>query len=119
MTVIVHLTTQEFDIFGHVILDVPPNQLKRKLTRRVNRVPVLDGGVDVDDRGFSHGDRDFDLSWRPVSKAHNDSVQRLVELYGRLVFSGPEGVFLVAPFNFDPDESESSLTLYVIEKLSE
>ena len=113
----IHSTT--FDLDGTVELPVLPDSLDGETRRRVTRVATLDGGVAVNDRGFSEGDRDLLYTWKTVSKAHNDAIDRIVRLYPRVTVSNRQGCYLAAPQTFSPGAEESSLTLLVIEKLSE
>ncbi|HEY7775976.1 MAG TPA: hypothetical protein VIC02_05480, partial [Kineobactrum sp.] len=78
----------------------------------------LDGGVAINDRGFSEGDRTLEFSWRTVSKAHSDAVARLVKSYARLHVATSDGLFLAGPESFTPGVKTSTVTLLVIKKLS-
>lgn len=114
----VHLTTLEFDLAGAVTIDVLASSEMGNTTRRMNRIPTLDGGVAVNDFGFTEADRTITLRWRPVSKEHEASIVRLVQLYGRLNLSCPEGLFRVAPETYRPTPNESTLILFALEKLA-
>lgn len=113
----IHSTT--FDLDGTVELDVLPDSPDGETRRRVTRVATLDGGVAMNDRGYAEGDRDLSYTWKTVSKAHNDAVARIVRLYPRVTVSTPSGCFLAAPQRFSPGVGESSITLLVIDKVSE
>lgn len=112
------ISSPTFDIDGHVVIHPLPGSNIGETRRRVNRVPTLDGGVAVNDRGFSEGDRTLSYEWDAVSKAHNDAVERLFRLYARLFVSTPDGVYSAAPQVFTPGSDRSSMILLVIEKVS-
>ncbi len=109
------LSTLTFDPDGHVVLRELPDSNTRDLRRRTNRLPTLDGGVSLNDAGFSHGDRTFVVRWR----GDDSAVRRLVRLYGRLRVSTRDGVFLAAPEGIrQRNGRENELTLLVLESLT-
>lgn len=114
----IHLSTPEFDLQGAVTLDVLPTSDLGATTRRTNRVATLDGGAALNDYGYTDADRTITLRWRPNSREQDASVVRLVQLYGRLNVSTPEGLFRAAPETYRNTANESSLTLLVREKLA-
>lgn len=113
------ISSTTFDLNGSVQINPLPDATDGDIRRRVSRVATLDGGVATTDRGYSDGDRTLVYSWRVISRAHNDSVARLLRLYPRLHVSTPSGVFLAAPETFSPGQDQSTITLLVIEKVSE
>lgn len=115
----IHISAKTFDLSGVLDITPLPNSSPGQLTRRVNRVPTLDGGIAVNDGGFSHGDRDVDIIYRPVSTAHDDIARRIVELHSRVCLSLPDGLFEAAPGSFDPAPDQNTFTLLIISKLSE
>jgi hypothetical protein len=115
---LVSITTPTFDLSGHVIIQTKPDVTTGEMRRRVNRVPTLDGGVAINDRGFSDGDRDILLTWYTVSQEHSDLVARLVRLYPLLNVSMRDGVYIAVPESFVPGVKESTLNLLVKSKLT-
>jgi len=115
----VSISTPEFDLNGHVLIDAVPNTTEGETVRRVNRAATLDGDVAITDRGFSEGDRTLTITWRTKSREHNASVARLVKSYALLNVSMPGAMYLAAPSSFEPRVDESTITLYVKSKLSE
>jgi len=113
MIVIASLT---YDLDGVVTINEAPETDYGDIRRRVNRASTLDGGAVFQDQGFTHADRTMTVIWRPVSKAHNESVARLVRLYARLRLSTREGAFIVAPEFFNEGPDENTLFLFVVEK---
>jgi len=110
------LSSLTYDLDGVVTINEAPETDYGDIRRRVNRASTLDGGAAFNDKGFTHADRTMTVTWRPVSKAHNESVARLVRLYTRLRLSAREGSFIVAPEFFQRGADENTLSLLVIEK---
>lgn len=113
-----HISTLTFDPDGAVTIDLMPETRMGESRRRVNRIATLDGAAVVNDFGYSDADRTIRLQWKPVSKARESNIQRLVETYARLHISTADGFFLVAPEYYEPRTNESLLVLLVLEKLS-
>jgi hypothetical protein len=116
---VISISTTTFDLNGHIDIDPVIDSPDGETVRRVSRVPTLDGGVATNDRGYSEGDRTLEYFWRPVSRAHNDAIDRIVRLYPQVYVSTPSGVYLAAPQSFTPGVTECSISLLVIEKVSE
>ena len=113
------LSTIEFDPDGHVILPAAGlGLLGGESRRRVSRITTLDGGVAINDFGYTAADETIELSWLPESRALDDNVQRLLETYPRLHVAILTGFYLVAPESFARGSEESVLRLLVIAKLS-
>jgi hypothetical protein len=88
------------------------------VSRRVTRAKTLDGGYALHDGGQAAADRDIRLEW-PTNQAVDDAVERLVRLYGQAVLSQRDGCFKVALEAFKRGTPRSTLTLLVLERLSE
>ena len=112
----ISLSTPTFDIDGFVSFE-PDEDSPPEMFRRVVRARTLDGGVAINDSGYSDGDSTLDYTWQTVSRGHTDAVAYLFKNYRLLTVSTPEGVYLAAPQAFDPGQDESSLTLLVKERL--
>jgi len=112
------LSTPEYDLQGHVLLDALPATVLGDTRRRVNRIQTLDGGVVFNDFGHADGDRSVEIRWQPESAAQADNLERLVRDYTHLQLAQPGGVYLVVPEAITRGESESTLRLLVSRKLS-
>ena len=112
----IHITSVDFDPQGRLTLDALPDSELGGLTRRVNRVPTLDLGVAVNDRGFSHGDRTFDIRW-PGTAATNERAAYLTKTHGRVRVSTDEGVFDAIIETFEPGPRESAIRLLIVARL--
>lgn len=113
------LSTPTYDPFGHLMLDCLPSQNDGEVRRRVNRSPTLDGGVAVNDFGFSDADRNIELRWELTSRTEAETAQSMVIAYDRLILSTPSGVFLAAPESYSATGQEAVIRLLVVERLSE
>lgn len=113
------ISTIDYDIEGAVQINPLPNSGNEgAITRRVNRVATLDGGAALNDGGFSEADKDFVYTWKTISKAHTDQIERLQRLYPKFHLSNSKGVFLVAMPSFRPGPEESEITLLSLGKLT-
>lgn len=113
---ILALSAIDYDPAGHIRIIGLPTSNTGDTTRRVSRVATLDGGVAINDSGYAEGDRTIVAQWRPISKWHEDAIDRLVRIHGRLRVSTREGCFLAVPERYRPGPSRSELTLLVIER---
>lgn len=112
------IASPTFDPDGYIELPVRRSQTAGETRRRVNRIATLDLGVVINDFGYSDGDRTLQLVWPARSRAIEEAVDRMVQLYERLHVSTRAGVFLAAPESYNPGADESTLRLLVISKLS-
>ncbi len=115
---LIAISSIEFDLAGHVSINTLPDNTDGETRRRVNRVATLDGGIAINDRGCAEGDRTLVYTWRTVSKAHNDAIDRLVKNYAQVHVSTPSGVYLASPEVFTAGVAESEITLLVLDKLT-
>jgi len=91
------LSTKSFDVDGYVEISLEGSReaiIER--TRRTSVVATLDGGVAVDDGGFSHGDRTLDVRVMP-SRADLDILTYLVENYAQINCAMRDGFYTVVP----------------------
>lgn len=112
------ISTPTFDLDGFVEVQVESQAEPSETRRRVNRIATLDGGVVLNDFGFTDGDRTILLRWQPADRAQHDDIERLVQTYGQLQIATRSGVYLAAPETYQQGDEESTLRLLVIEKLS-
>lgn len=114
----VTISATSFDLDGTVDIETVNTNDAGEKRRRNNKVQTLDGGIAINDRGYSHGDRSMTLVWPTVSKAHNAMCDRLVENYDTVEVSFYEGVFLATPLAFTAGPEESRFLLSLQEKIS-
>jgi len=89
---IISLCSRVFDPDGAMLISINPDSELGSSTRRVNRVKTLDGGVSINDTGFSDGDREFKLKAQ-LSALEVEQINRLYQLYPLLSISTSNGVF--------------------------
>lgn len=111
------LAAQTFDPLGFVEIAATPETTTGEARRRVSRIATLDGGVVVNDAGFSDGDRTIDVAWESAPSI-DAAVARMLALYDRATLSTPAGVFTVALEAYTPGGAVSSLRALVIAKQS-
>jgi hypothetical protein len=114
----IHIAARLFDLDGWLSVQ-PLGPIEDQIRRRVSRTATLDGGAAVSDRGFSHADRTFVITYRPKSRDDEARARRLVELHAKVTVSTSEGVFLAVPQNFEAGELEHRITVLIVELLSE
>lgn len=105
-----------FDLNGSVELDALESSSFSTLGRRTNKVATLDGGVAINDFGFTHADRDFQILVKPTP-AQDSTLRYIVENYGQVYVSTREGFFKAIP-EYSPGPEQSTLSLSVTEKLA-
>jgi hypothetical protein len=110
------LSTRVYDLSGYVEIHTATFP-DRDTTRRVNRVLTLDGGVAINDGGYSDGDLTFELEW-PSDVSVNASVLRMLQMYPRAVLSTRSGVFEVVLETYRLNAGLSRLVCLPITRLS-
>ena len=86
------ITSVTFDIIGHVVFDSVTDYFDEK--RRVTAVPTLDGGIVVDDCGFSYGDTPKQFTIRNPTQAQVDRFKWMIEIHNQHRLFWKEKVFL-------------------------
>lgn len=112
------LSALVFDPLGSVSLDELPSSDMDGVSRRVNRAKTLDGGVVINDGGFSHGDRTFRVRWRIKSEADFERVQRMARLYSRVHVATRRGLFLAVPESVTRSGRDGTITLMIEELIA-
>ena len=112
----IHLSALLYDPLGHVAIQALQSSEINDIERRVNRAKTLDGGVTINDGGYSAGDRTFRVRWRVGNEAELRKVQRLVRTYALLTISSREGVFIAAPQSVRERNGVGDLTLLIKEQ---
>jgi hypothetical protein len=115
----ISISSKTFDLSGSLLFDTLTDNGLGRMERRATKVAVFDGGVAVNDGGFSHGDRDMVFTYKPISTEHDDIARRLVQLHTRVYVSTYEGCFEAIPGPFDADPERNTFTLQIIQKVSE
>ena len=116
---IVTIAAKTFDLTGVLAFEALPDNGLGRMERRSNRVATLDGGVAVNDTGFSHGDRELEFTYKPISSEHDDIARRLITLHSRVHVSTREGCFEAIPGPFEADPEKNTFALQIISKVSE
>jgi hypothetical protein len=106
------LSTLTYDPQGYIELHLDPRSELLPRERRVTRVETLDGGVQLDDNGMTHGDRTFRLVVA-VNKAQWQQLTALHDNYSLLHCATEEGLFLVAPQRLVHQAGRAYLTVLV------
>ena len=114
----VTLSSLTQDPLGVVRITTDARSNAGDMARRVSRTKTLDGGYALHDGGHAISDRTIRLEWR-ASASVDDAVERLLRLYGQAVLSQRDGCFKVALDAFRRGTPRSTLTLLVLERLSE
>jgi len=106
------ISSLTFDINGsQVFQSISSNSQLNNISRRVSRRATLDGGVSINDNGFSHGDRTFIIVFKNVKKATVDFLVSLFQTYSLIALSTDEGVFEVAPETLTQNNNEVTIRL--------
>jgi hypothetical protein len=115
---IVQIASKLFDPVGVLVIETLSGTNDSPVSRRLSKVATLNGGVAVNDGGFSHGDREITFEYRAKNKNQDTIARRLVELHARVLVSTDEGVFDCVPLRFSPDTERRRFTFSVIEKVA-
>jgi hypothetical protein len=115
---IAQLSSLTFDLDGAIILEILDDSDLGTTSRRVTRIATLDGGVAINDFGYSAADKILLLRFQSTSKTEVDRVRRLVELYDRLNLSVDGQFYVVAPNQMLINQGVHELSLLVIQKVS-
>lgn len=113
------VTAKAFDLAGVLEFEPLPSSSSEGFGRRVSKVATLDGGVSVSDRGFSYGDTTLTYDFTPISLEHTNIARRLVRLHPTVLVSNEYGVFEAIPESFNSTTDINTLTLSIVDKISE
>ncbi|WP_027853854.1 hypothetical protein [Marinobacterium litorale] len=111
------ITSPTFDPLGIESVDPIIDSSLQDISRRANRIQTLDGGATANDAGFSHADRTLAVVF-PYTDTQFENLSRMVRLYPRLIVSTQEGVFNAIPERLQRRQTNATLTLLIMEKLS-
>jgi hypothetical protein len=112
------LSSLLFDPDGALRIEESPDSELSELRRRVSRVRTLDGGVAVNDTGYSAGDRDLVVRWQIRNAGDYGAAQRLVRVWPRLLVTLREGAFVVAPDSVRARGKIGEIRLLVLEQVA-
>lgn len=104
----IYINTKLADVAGSIRLHPVNEQNLASITRRVNRVKTLDGGVAVNDFGLSHADRTFTLIFYP-SEAATATLQAIMANHQAITLSCREGLFSAVIREMQFNENEATL----------
>ena len=116
---IIEIAAKTFDLSGHLVIDALPESNLGEIARRSTKVAALDGTVAVNDQAFSHGDRNMEFTYQPVSTAHDDIARRIVRVHNRVIVTIPEGCFEAIPGPFYTEPDGNTFVCQIIDKISE
>lgn len=114
------ISSLTFDLKGSIILrGYEKSSTLIDLSRRITRTATLDGGVDIEDRGLSHGDRTLTVSIKNISKESAGTLKYLIENYAEVRVSTNEGCFLAVIKTHRIRSGDLNLKIFVKSKLTE
>lgn len=113
----IFLASRAFDPDGHITINASPDSDVDGLTRRANRTATLDLGAVVNDRGFTHADRTFNIRWR-TTEATREAVGHLVRTHSQVRVTTTEGAFDAVIQDYSAGAVESALNLLIESKVS-
>lgn len=115
----ISVSPAQFDILGGVLTHAASIESDlTTITRRVSRTATLDGGVVIDDRGYTDSDKTLEIVIANIKLVDHQAFTRMLKAYTQLVVSASEGCFLCAPSVYTTQQSNGFLTLLVIARLS-
>jgi len=115
----VGISSHTYDLEGAFILDADyENSDLSTLSRRESREPTLDGGVEVIDSGFSHGDRTITIVSRIEDEDIIDNLRIFFQTYSNVVLSLKDGVFDAYMSEFNNDFGLVTIVFLIYEELS-
>lgn len=113
----VSVSSIAFDLTGYAGIDPLNDSDYGVMIRRSNKVQTLDGGVSVNDYGYTDGDRAFEV--RLIPDAETDAALRyLVEYHSLVNVSTKEGFFIAIPIAYEPGTEHATLTLSITERVA-
>ena len=111
------LSTKTFDLDGYLEITLEGSrEVLIERTRRASVTPTLDGGVAVQDGGFSHGDRAIDVRVMPT-RNDLDTLKYIIENYSQINCAMREGFFTAVPQRLSsPSAMLAQLRLLLVSK---
>jgi len=91
---VISFSTVEYNPVGRLELEPDLSGSDyRSAGRRLSRSRTLDGGVVLDDAGFSDGDRIMEFQFKGVSAADHETLQAMAEDYPLVKVGTEDGLF--------------------------
>jgi len=110
------ISTQLYDVEGEFYFyaeDLLTNSLTTAdVVKRLSKVRTLDGGVFIDDAGYSPGDVDLVVTVRDPSRELYLRLKRVFVYHSFVVVTSAEGNFLCVPFALKMSSGNAELLLY-------
>ena len=111
------ITPVSFDPAGALVIRHAHDSDLGDHARRVSRVGTMDGGVAVNDFGFSEGDRTVVIRWR-CTEAQEARAQAILETHQLVRLTMRRGCFEAVPQRFRMDGMDAAFTLLITRRLS-
>ena len=112
----ISISTATADPLGHVIIDT--NIDIRENTARVARTKTLDGGVYIQNSGFSDGDRTVRVSTR-ITEEQSATLWYIFSNYTSIHLATPDGLYLAVIKTLKLDNGKMTITILIESKESE
>lgn len=106
------LSAPLFDTSGWLHIRELPSTDYGQTRRRVNRIATLDGGVVINDSGYSDGDRTIVIRWQPT-RSERARVEQMARTYPMLTVATRSGVFDAAVQTLVDRGNETEITLLI------
>lgn len=111
------ITPIDFDPAGALTIRNDQDSDPGEWARRVSRVATMDGGVAVNDFGFSEGDRTVVIRWR-CTEAQEARAQAILQTHQLVRLTMRRGCFEAVPQRFRMDGLDAAFTLLITRRLS-
>lgn len=111
----IHITLAAltFDLQGHMQFFASPGTNIFTVSRRVNRQQTLDGGAEIVDRTFSHGDRTFNIV-ATMTRDEHAQARGIMENNSIIRTANPDGNFLGVISNMTlTDDGETEMQILI------
>lgn len=92
------ISTLTVDPNGAVVFNVVDSSADvASYSRRIVKVPTLDGGATVIDGGYTAADRSISVVLENVSKATFEQIRTIFQTYATVLLFLPDGAFKASP----------------------
>lgn len=111
MRYLIGLAARTYDPEGALLLPWRDGTETESISRRVNRVATLDGGVSISNRGHAPGDRTVVISLQGEPLALVERARRMLRLHSQVTVSLRDGCFTGVPSEYN--ERRQELTVLI------
>lgn len=113
-------SSKNFDLIGSVTVreDVEDNGLLDS-SRRVSRTATLDGGVVIDDAGYTDGDRTFNVTVRDIAQDDLDKLRWIQSVHADHRAATRDGFFSGVIEDISFKNGDATIVFLVLDKLSQ